>query len=201
MLFALSSFEFITNFYSLPMFLSFIFLLLCFLMGVNFPTCTQFREAITFPFCIHIIFLVLSAPHHLLLFHDIFDCTTYVHRSGHHDILASTVIPFLGTSSYFCFHHVCSSFGTPRYFDCTALPFLMRHHIFVFITFVYRSARHGSLFPPRYPSFWSITIVLYFHELLLNSKGNTVVQRRDISSTVLKIKSPLSRPLQHGVKL
>jgi len=81
----------------------------------------MFREACTFPFCIHTIFLVLSAPHHLLLFHDIFDCTTYVHRSEHHDILASTVTPFFGTASYF----------------------------FVFITFAHRSEHHDILIAPR----------------------------------------------------
>jgi len=34
----------------------------------------------------------------------------------------------------------------------------------------------------------------------LLGRANTVVQRRDISSTVLKIMPSLSRPLQHGVK-
>ena len=36
--------------------------------------------------------------------------------------------------------------------------------------------------------------------ILFACTPNTVVQRRDIASTVLKIMPPLSRPLQHGVK-
>ena len=68
----------------------------------------------------------------------------------------------------------------------------------------------------RSPSFYRRCFIFaesrtqfYFYRISLNpnpnfvrvTQNNTVVQRRDISSTVLKIKSPLSRPLQHGVKL
>jgi hypothetical protein len=55
-------------------------------MGVKFRASTQFREAITFPFCIHFIFLVLTEPLHRLALHDIFDCTTYAYRSARHVI-------------------------------------------------------------------------------------------------------------------
>jgi hypothetical protein len=48
-----------------------------------------------------------------LALHNIFDCTHKAHRLMNHDILIA-----------------------PR------CPFLMRHHIFVFITFIHRSARH-----------------------------------------------------------
>jgi hypothetical protein len=78
LLFALSRFGFFTNFYSLPIRLvvrctDFGFCV--FKMGVNVRAAAMFREASTFPFCIHIIFLVLSEPLHRLAYHDIFDCT------------------------------------------------------------------------------------------------------------------------------
>jgi len=46
----------------------------------------MFREATTFPFCIHIIFLILSEPLHRLALHDIFDCTHKAQRLMNHDI-------------------------------------------------------------------------------------------------------------------
>jgi hypothetical protein len=83
-------------------------------MGVNVRATAMFREACTFPFCVHCIFLVLSEPHYLLLLHDIFGFTTMpsfvaprylrMHRDAHllkrHDIFGFTTMP---------------SFEAPRY--------------------------------------------------------------------------------------
>jgi hypothetical protein len=69
-------------------------------MGVNFPTCTQFREASIFPFWIHIIFLILSEPLHRLALHDTFDFTTYAHRSARHVIFVFITMPSFEASQY-----------------------------------------------------------------------------------------------------
>jgi hypothetical protein len=78
-------------------------------MGVKFRTGTRFREASTFPFCIHIVFLVLSEPLYLLVLHDIFVFITYAHRSVRHDIFVFTT-----------YAHRSARHDS---FDCTAMPF------------------------------------------------------------------------------
>jgi hypothetical protein len=100
-------------------------------MGVNFPTCTQFREAITFPFCIHIIFLLLSEPLHRLALHDIFDCTHKAQHLMHHDIFdctanalfcCTTIFLFsarmliVRSITIFCLHRDAHLFEASRYF-------------------------------------------------------------------------------------
>jgi len=65
--------------------------------------------------------------------------------------------------------------------------------------FLFQSKQHRRWTPV--PVFKRNSHFVYCHRRDTFSKeSNTVVQRRDISSTVLKTKSPLSRPLQHGVK-
>jgi hypothetical protein len=89
LLFALSRFGLHPTFNLCHVAFFYSFHVLCFLgffNGGNFRTATRFRAAITFPFCIHLIFLVLSEPLHRLALHDIFDCTTYAHRSARHVI-------------------------------------------------------------------------------------------------------------------
>ena len=71
-------------------------------MGVKFRTSTQFREACTFPFCIHIIFLFLSEPLHRLALHDIFDCTHKAQRLMNHDILFPSCEIFTKFIYWFC---------------------------------------------------------------------------------------------------
>ena len=157
LLFALSRFGFIPNFSSLPSrffirrtyFAFFVF----FKWGVKFPTCTQFREAITFPFCSHSIFLVLSEPHYLLLFHDIFGFITYAHRSALHDIYDCTAMPFFCCATIFMIAPRCHLLLRYDIYDCTAMlsfvapRYLWLHHDAIFCcTTIFMIA-------PRCPSF------------------------------------------------
>ena len=111
--------------------------------------------------------------------HDTFDCTampffycaTLFLFSARMLIVRSITIfgvpprcPSFGTSSYFCFHHVCSSFGAPRYFVSTTMSIFWCATIFCF----YRDAHLFEA--PRYfiistNSFWS-------------QRGNTVALLR-----------------------
>jgi hypothetical protein len=121
-------------------------------MGVKFRTSTQFREACTFLFCIHIIFLFLSESHSLLLLHDILIAAdssrfcacgmiVYFYRAAlfprlRHDSLISTEMPSFGASRYFCstamlffccaaifcFHRAAYLLKQHDIFDFTAMP-------------------------------------------------------------------------------
>jgi len=78
-----------------------------FKMGGNFRTCTLFREANTFPFCIHILILVLSEPLYLL---------------ARHDILISSRMLIVRRVTLFCFYHVCHLLKRHDIYDFTTMP-------------------------------------------------------------------------------
>jgi len=125
-------------------------------MGVKFRTSTQFREACTFTFWIHIIFLVLSEPLYLLALHNIFDFTTYAHRSVRHDIFSSSAMPIFCCTTLFLI--------SPRMLivRCASILLFYRDAIFL--------KRHDIYGFTPMPFFCRFTILLYFHELLLISK-------------------------------
>jgi hypothetical protein len=93
-------------------------------MGVNVRATAMFREAITFPFCIHIIFLLHSEPLHRSALQDIFDCTHKAQRLMNHDIfdctdtmpffccftifLISSRLPIVRRATIFCFYRDAS---------------------------------------------------------------------------------------------
>jgi len=121
------------------------FAFLGFLMGVKFPTCTQFREASIFPFWIHIIFLVLSASLHRLALHNIFDCTHKAQRLKQHDIYDCTTMPIFCCATTVMIAPRCPSFEATRYlwlrrdtyllkqhdiYDCTTMPIFWSNTIF-----------------------------------------------------------------------
>jgi len=107
LLFALSSFEVITNFYSLPMFLSFIFLSLCFFNGGKRSIYRDVPRSqhISVLYSHHIFSSLRAALS--LLFHDIFGFITYAivrrftifmnaprcHLLLRHDIYECTAMP------------------------------------------------------------------------------------------------------------
>jgi hypothetical protein len=72
-----------------------------------------------------------------LLRRDIFDCTTYAHRSAHHDILGFTAMPFfwyiiiflfssrlliVRRATIFCFYRDAYLLKQHDIFDFTAMP-------------------------------------------------------------------------------
>ena len=99
-----------------------------------------------FMFCIHIIFLLLSEPHYLLLFHDIFDCTHKAHRLMNHDTFDCTAMPFFYCATLFLFSarmliiRSITIFCLHRDANFDASPY------FCFITSAHRSERHDILF-------------------------------------------------------
>jgi hypothetical protein len=177
-------------------------------MGVNVRATAMFREASTFPFCIHIIFLILSEPHYLSAFHDILIFTEPRYLSALHDTLFSTKPFYLSA-----LHDILIS-TEPRYLSAL--------HDTLFSTEPhYLPALHDSLFLPSRLIVCRFTIVyflprslvqIYIRTLLFatnsfrSQRGNTVVQRRkerssdiempqDVTrSTMLKIMPPSFRP-------
>jgi len=88
------------------------FAFLCFLNGGNRSSYRDVPRSQPFPFCIHIIFLVLSEPHYLLLFYDIFDCTHKAQRISveHNSLFAvwlgSSTISFLHPTRLIRIEHI-----------------------------------------------------------------------------------------------
>jgi len=172
-----------------------------FKMGGNVRATAMFREASTFTFlfshhvftslraalsfvasrylCLHrdAIFcyftIFLNAPRcHLLLRHDIYECTA----------MPSFVAPrylWLHRDAFFCCITIfmnaprCHLLLCHNIYDCTAMPIFWDATIFYFPA--------ENPFPNLHRHF------IICNKLLSISKCNTVVQRRDISSTVFKI--------------
>ena len=137
LLFALSSFGFITNFYSLPIFLSFIFLSSCCFNGGKVSDLHSAPRSQNFSVLHSRHILVLSEPHYLLLLHDV--------------LIAAE-------SSCFC---AC---GKIVYFYRAALFPRLRHDS-LFPPKCHRSARHDSFFFAELHSFKSTMGSLIFAEM------------------------------------
>ena len=105
-----------------------------------------------------------------------------------------------GLPRYFCFHRVALLLLHHNIFDFTAMPSFVASRYFWFHRDALLLLRHNIFDFSTLPFFCRFTILSDLHEFLSLKIANTVVQRRDISSTVLKIMPSLSRPLQHGVK-
>jgi hypothetical protein len=123
-------------------------------MGVNVRATAMFREASTFPFCIHIIFLILSEPHYLSAFHDILIFTEPRYLSALHDTLFSTKPFYLSA-----LHDILIS-TEPRYLSAL--------HDTLFSTEPhYLPALHDSLFLPSRLIVCRFTIVYFLPRSLV----------------------------------
>ena len=125
LLFALSSVELITNFYSLPIFLSFIFLPSCFLNGGKVSDLHSVPRSQNFSVLHSRHIFNSSQPHHLLSIHNI--------------LISADSSCFCACGMIVCFYRVA------------LFPRLRQDSLF--LPTCHRSARHDTFVPPRCSSF------------------------------------------------